>query len=558
MLKETWNLKNPEAFIKKFEPYQRELKKRIIQARKILPKVKLNEALLEAICKACLELKVDGVRPDIVISKAACALAAFENRIEVTMDDILVAAELALSHRTREGGFLEPATPEEIAEVFKAKVKEIIQIREKGTISKEKFKKKHMKGRAIFFANKEATDNDIKRMKNPINRALSEFQKMMYRLTRLFRSVYFGFGRKLKKAPEDAPTTDALLRSKSMQGKVMEEANKGEEIKAIPSVAASTSKSREPKIEEGIPLIRKIAGFVKGWSKIKIEAKGRQISKNVGKRAEVVTALHRGRPFAWKIPKGKPRDIYLPASLRAAAKRQMQRKKRSTGLVIQISLEDVREKLRLYRAPATILFVIDLSGSMLYDIDSVKEAILRLHSDAYRKRDKVGIVALKDFGAVVIQHPITNLRVVANKLSSLKVSGYTPLATGMLKGLEVPLMVVITDGNANVPLKRSLETGEIRIFNEIDVATRKFEDIAVKDVISISKIIKKEGINTVIINTNPHIYGRESYGLLVTKMIASITNGIHYEVGRTHRKQELTNRIFEKINNSRKIMFFKN
>ena len=561
--------KNPEAFIKKFEPYQRELKKRIIQARKILPKVKLNEALLEAICKACLELKVDGVRPDIVISKAACALAAFENRIEVTMDDILVAAELALSHRTREGGFLEPATPEEIAEVFRAKVKEIIQIREKGTISKEKFKKKHMKGRAIFFANKEATDKDTKRMKNPINRALSEFQKMMYRLTRLFRSVYFGFGRKLKKASEDAPTTDALLRSKSMQGKVVEEASKGEEIKAIPSVAASTSKSREPKIEEGIPIIRKIAGFVKGWSKIKIEAKGRQISKNVGKRAEVVTALHRGRPFAWKFPKGKPRDIHLPASLRAAAKRQMQRKKRPTGLVIQISLEDVREKLRLYRAPATILFVIDLSGSMLYDIDSVKEAILRLHSDAYRKRDKVGIVALKDFGAVVVQHPITNLRVVANKLSSLKVSGYTPLATGMLKGLEVikaakrrdpsmvPLMVVITDGNANVPLKRSLETGEIRIFDEIDVATRKFEDMAVKDVILVSKIIKKEGISTVIINTNPHIYGRESYGLLVTKMIASITNGMHYEVGRPHRKQELTNRIFEKIDNSRKIMFSK-
>jgi len=425
-----------------------------------------------------------------------------------------------------------------------------------------------LKGRAIFFAKKEATDEDIKRMKNPINKALSKFQKLMYRLTHLLRSVYFGFGKKLKKAPKDAVTTDALLRSKSMKGKTMEEeVDKEKEIKAIPSVAASVSKSREPRIKEGIPFIGKIVGFVKGFGKIKIEAKGRQISKNVGKRAEVVTALHRGRPFAWKIPKGKPRDVHLPASLRAAARRQLQRRGESTGLAIQVSLEDIREKLRLYRAPATIVFIVDLSGSMLYDLDSVKEAILRLHSDAYRNRDKVGIVALKDFGAVVVQHPITNLRVVANKLSSLKVSGYTPLATGMLKGLEVikaakkrdpsliPLMVIITDGNANVPLKRSLETGEVRNFDEIGVATRKFEDIAVKDVISVSKIIRKEGVSTVIVNTNPHIYGRESYGLLVTKMIASITNGMHYVVGRTHQKQELTDRIFERIDSSRKIVF---
>jgi len=559
---------DPEGFIKKFEPYQNELRERIIKARELLSKVRLDQSLLEAICKACLELKVDGLRPDIVISKAACTLAALENRTEVTIEDVILAAELALSHRTREGGFLEPATPEEIAEVFRAKVKEVVRVKGKGTFPEEKFKKKHLKGRAIFFANKEATKEDIKRLKNPFIRAMSKFQQLMYRLTSLFRSVFFGFGKKLKRAPSDAATTDGLLRSKSMQGKMMkEEVDRGKGIKAVPSVAASVSKYGKPKIREGVPFIGKIVGFLRGFGKIKIEAKGKKVSKNVGKRAESVTALHRGRSFSWRFPKGKPRDIHLPASLRAAAKRQIQRKEEPTRLAIQISLEDVREKLRLYKAPATIIFVIDLSGSMLYDVDTVKEAILRLHSDAYRYRDKVGIVALKDFGAVIVQHPITNLRVVANKLSNLRVSGYTPLAAGMLKGLEVikaakrrdpsmiPLMVIITDGNANVPLKRSLETGEIRHFDEIGVATREFEDLAVRDVVSVSKIIRREGISTVVINTNPHIYGRESYGLLVTKMIASITKGAHYEVGRTREKQELTDRIFERIDNSRKIIF---
>ena len=154
---------DPEGFIKKFEPYQNELRERIIKARELLPKVRLDQSLLEAICKACLELKVDGLRPDIVISKAACTLAALENRTEVTIEDVILAAELALSHRTREGGFLEPATPEEIAEVFRAKVKEVVRVKGKETFPEEKFKKKHLKGRAIFFANKEATEKDIKR-----------------------------------------------------------------------------------------------------------------------------------------------------------------------------------------------------------------------------------------------------------------------------------------------------------------------------------------------------------------------------------------------------------
>ena len=83
---------NPERFYQEYEPLQEELRNRILQARELLKQVNIPEKLLEAICKACLELKVDGLRPDIVIAKAASALAAFENRKEVTLNDVLVAA----------------------------------------------------------------------------------------------------------------------------------------------------------------------------------------------------------------------------------------------------------------------------------------------------------------------------------------------------------------------------------------------------------------------------------------------------------------------------------
>jgi Mg-chelatase subunit ChlD len=289
-------------------------------------------------------------------------------------------------------------------------------------------------------------------------------------------------------------------------------------------------------------------------------------SAYAGRHAQAVTTLHRGKPYRWKFPHGKPRDIHLPATIREAARKQKNREKPSKT-ALKICLEDIREKLRLYKAPLTMIFVIDLSGSMLLNMDAVKEALLKLHRDAYRYRDRVGIVALKDVGAVVVQHPITNLRVVANKLLNLRVSGFTPLAAGMLKAREVlkeakrrdsstvSVMVIITDGSANVPLKRSLETGEVRQIEEVRIIVREYEDIAVKDVMSVSKMIKRERIHTIVVNTNPHMYGRETYGLLVTEIIASITNGSHHSIGRLTTKADMIGNMIEGIReDQRKIV----
>jgi magnesium chelatase subunit D len=206
-----------------------------------------------------------------------------------------------------------------------------------------------------------------------------------------------------------------------------------------------------------------------------------------------------------------------------------------------------------------MIFVIDLSGSMLLNLNAVREALLKLHGDAYRFRDKVGIVALKGFGAVVVQHPTTHLSMVANKLLRLRISGYTPLAAGMLKAWEViketkrrdpstvPVMVIISDGSANVPLKKSLETGEFRQIEEVRVIVREYEEIAIKDVISVAKMIKRDKINTVVVNTNPHLYGRETYGFYVTKMIASITNGSHHTVGRLTTEEAMIENMVKGI-----------
>lgn len=535
--------KNPEKFHEDFKTAQESLKNRIVHAREVLPKVEVPDNLLQTVCNACAQLKVDGLRPDIVISKAASTLAAFEDRITVTLDDILVAAELTLSHRTREGGFLEPATPAEIRQAFLAKVflpksKEA----QPGKPGPQAEFGEGKKFRAIMWPRKIEKEKDKDKDKE-------KQKKQSNYVPKRFRHAIF--------------TLDELVRGKLSAGKKTQSELEGARILQSSSVYRAT----ESRLYEGTPLLDKMKKSLVAPFSLLFKSQRLQtgLGVNVGRRAETVTALNRGRENGWRFPHGKPSDVHLPATIRAAALSQSIRKK-SAQTMLTILPQDVREKSRVYKAPMTIILVLDLSKSMMYNIEPVREAILRLHGDAYRYRDKVGIVALKGLNAEVVQHPATNLRVVANKLLRLKVSGQTPLAAGMLKAAEVlkearrrdrstiPVMVIVTDGNANIPLKRSLQTGEVREINLLDAAFFKYEDKAIGDVASVCEMIKRERLYTVVINTNPVSAGWESSGFLVTQMIAKITGGRHHEVGLIQNPQKLVDRLSEAITQDERVI----
>ena len=53
------------------------------------------------ISEICSELEIEGLRGDIVSTRAAKSLTAFENRFEVTLDDIRRTIVLCLRHRLR-------------------------------------------------------------------------------------------------------------------------------------------------------------------------------------------------------------------------------------------------------------------------------------------------------------------------------------------------------------------------------------------------------------------------------------------------------------------------
>jgi len=105
---------NPKMFRDRWESQQSELREQIIRAKELIRDVVLHDTHLRAIAMACDALEVDGVRPDIIISKVAITNAALDGRKEVNLDDMKLASQLVLSHRTRRGGLLEPPSPDDV------------------------------------------------------------------------------------------------------------------------------------------------------------------------------------------------------------------------------------------------------------------------------------------------------------------------------------------------------------------------------------------------------------------------------------------------------------
>ena len=92
---------NPHGFLKDYASQQEELQAKIVRAQTLLSEVDIPQDLRLNISRVCSELNVDGLRGDIVSNRAARAIAAFEGRKEVEVDDIKRVIGLCLRHRLR-------------------------------------------------------------------------------------------------------------------------------------------------------------------------------------------------------------------------------------------------------------------------------------------------------------------------------------------------------------------------------------------------------------------------------------------------------------------------
>nr|AIU44593.1 Mg-protoporyphyrin IX chelatase [Cyanophora paradoxa] len=108
----------PDEFLEKTKLQQEALRQRIVNAQQKLNKVQLDYEIKVKISQVCSELEVDGLRGDIVTNRAAKALAAFEGRDEVTVDDVLRIITLCLRHRLRKDPLEEIDSGQKVEKVF--------------------------------------------------------------------------------------------------------------------------------------------------------------------------------------------------------------------------------------------------------------------------------------------------------------------------------------------------------------------------------------------------------------------------------------------------------
>ncbi len=186
-----------------------------------------------------------------------------------------------------------------------------------------------------------------------------------------------------------------------------------------------------------------------------------------GRRSRTVTSLKRGRYVRARPSPRDPSDLALDATLRAAAPYQRARREAGgEGPALRLRGKDYQRKVRVRRSANLVLFVVDASWSMAVEerMEATKGAILSLLTDAYQRRDRVGLIVFQKDRATLVLPPTNSVDLARKLLEHLPVGGKTPLSAGLYLTLQTvrqelarhpelrPLVVVLTDGAGNVSM----------------------------------------------------------------------------------------------------------
>ena len=93
--------RNPEKFRLNYEESSKLLKEKIQKAQELILKIKVSEQILRLAIKIVEEAHTVGNRAEIILVETAKAIAAFEGRIYLNIEDLKEAAEFVLPHRIR-------------------------------------------------------------------------------------------------------------------------------------------------------------------------------------------------------------------------------------------------------------------------------------------------------------------------------------------------------------------------------------------------------------------------------------------------------------------------
>jgi magnesium chelatase subunit D len=174
-------------------------------------------------------------------------------------------------------------------------------------------------------------------------------------------------------------------------------------------------------------------------------------------------------------PGEKGFELAVAATLKRAALRRLRlgRQPPSGRLV---TTDDLCKKLRCRPCESLIVLLVDASGSMGEGAEArmraAKGAVLALLRQTYHNRGRVALNALGGEAATVVLPPTSSISLAQKRLERLPAGGATPFADGLRKARQLvqreriknpglrPVLVIISDGEANVPLTEGMPPWE--------------------------------------------------------------------------------------------------
>jgi magnesium chelatase subunit D len=405
---------DPEGFGRSWESQQADLLEQVLRAQVLLPQVTIAEGLLLLISELCCSQGVTSLRADLVMNKAARALAALEGRTSVEPDDLSQAAMLVLPHRRRAKPFEQPGLDEGALQRLMRRANE-----------------PEGDGEARGDA-AEASDRDA--------------------------GGQSGDGGGNRDAPGRSGgggNRDAAGRSNDGGGDRDAGGRSGDDggNRAAGGAGGGNADGGEP-VEHVFA-----AGTVAPPPRIELRT-GFVARGVVGRRSVAAESL-RGREVR-AVPNARPTDLAVTATLHHSL---MRTGGLSAAGRLEVTAEDLHQKVKAGRQGNLMLFVVDASGSMaaLQRMEMVKATVLSLLRDAYERRDEVGVIAFRGTKAELLLSPTRSVDTAEKQLRDLPTGGRTPLAHALQVATDVlnrnsgashpePLLIVVSDGKANVAL----------------------------------------------------------------------------------------------------------
>jgi magnesium chelatase subunit D len=213
-----------------------------------------------------------------------------------------------------------------------------------------------------------------------------------------------------------------------------------------------------------------------------------------GRRSVTHTERKRGRYIQSRPANGRSDDLAFDATLRAAAPFQNEREAllNKNKVAFAIRPADYMKKIRVRRAANLILFLVDASWSMAVAerMAATKGAILSLLTDAYQRRDRVGLIVFQKSRATLVLPPTSSVMLAQRALTDIPVGGKTPLSAGLMMAYDVlrkekilhpdvmPLLIVLTDGAGNVSVGHLPPQEEAYTFADM-IAKQKIHSVVI-------------------------------------------------------------------------------